>query len=703
MELPDEDTIRILITTDNHVGYNENDPITGNDSWKTFHEVMMIAKDYQVDMVLQSGDLFHVNKPSKKSMYQVMRSLRLACMGDKPCELELLSDSSRVFNYSDFTNVNYEDPNFNISIPMFAISGNHDDATGDNLLCPMDILHVSGLVNHYGKVLETDKIKLSPLLFQKGKTKLALYGLQSIREERLFRTFKEGGITFEVPTVRDGEWFNLMCVHQNHTGHTNTAFLPEQFLPGFLDMVVWGHEHECIPNLVYNPTRDFNVLQPGSSVATSLCDAEAKPKYVFILEINYKQDKKQPKLIPVPLNTIRTFKMKNIALNEVSFLNPHDKDAITKYLTEQVDEMINEANEETKEKMRQNGIEIDEESEAEGDFISNIPLPLIRLRVNYSGPTDSKNGIKSKTIVNDMLDYQVENPRRFSNKFVGRVANSNNIVQYYKKKKPTANRSAKPDNSELQSSIMQNDDSNNGEFQIEMLVNDMLNKMQLSLLPEVGFNNAIKKFVEKDEKTALKEFIDKELSTEVEMLVSSKQFVDKDDSNDIKLLLKEVKRANTSTPRDTSSSSIPQDGPTEKPTTHKSDDIIVSSDDGEVEESPKTSHRTRKSITSANSPKKVSRARKTKAVARSSPDSIIISDSDDDMLSHDEDEIVAGDSDMSEDEEYVKPKTTRKKSSANPKSSTSGRKHVSTAGSRSKTTTTPRTNLLESFLAKKRR
>ena len=283
MDIPSEDTIRILLTTDNHVGYNESDPITGDDSWKTFHEIMMLAKTHNVDMILQSGDLFHTNKPSKKSLYQVLKSLRLACMGDRPCELELLSDPARVFHYNEFSNVNYEDPNFNISIPMFGISGNHDDATGDALLCPMDILHVSGLMNHYGKVLESDKITISPLLFQKGNTKLALYGLASVRDERLFRTFKEGGVKFEVPTVRESEWFNLMCVHQNHTGHTNTAFLPEQFLPDFLNMVIWGHEHECIPHLVHNPTKNFVGLPPGASVSTSLCYGEAKTKSVFIL------------------------------------------------------------------------------------------------------------------------------------------------------------------------------------------------------------------------------------------------------------------------------------------------------------------------------------------------------------------------------------------------------------------------------------
>lgn len=48
----------------------------------------------QVDMVLLGGDLFHDNKPSRKSMYQVMRSLRMNCLGEKPCEIEILSDPS---------------------------------------------------------------------------------------------------------------------------------------------------------------------------------------------------------------------------------------------------------------------------------------------------------------------------------------------------------------------------------------------------------------------------------------------------------------------------------------------------------------------------------------------------------------------------------------------------------------------------------
>jgi double-strand break repair protein MRE11 len=131
MRVPESspDTIRILVSTDNHVGYNENDSNRGDDSWKTFHEVMCMAKERDVDMVLLAGDLFHENNPSRKSMYQVMRSLRMNCYGDKPCELEMLSDATENFSGA-FNHVNYEDPDINVAIPVFSIHGNHDDPSG---------------------------------------------------------------------------------------------------------------------------------------------------------------------------------------------------------------------------------------------------------------------------------------------------------------------------------------------------------------------------------------------------------------------------------------------------------------------------------------------------------------------------------------------------------------------------------------------
>lgn len=94
----DPNEIKILVATDNHVGHLETDPIRGEDSARTFDEIIRIAKDREVDMILLAGDVFHDNKPSRKALYDVMKTLRKNCLGDKPCELEMLSDASENFS-----------------------------------------------------------------------------------------------------------------------------------------------------------------------------------------------------------------------------------------------------------------------------------------------------------------------------------------------------------------------------------------------------------------------------------------------------------------------------------------------------------------------------------------------------------------------------------------------------------------------------
>lgn len=44
-------------------------------------------------------------------------------------------------------------------------------------LCALDLLSAAGLVNHFGHSNSVERIEISPILMQKGNTKLALYGL----------------------------------------------------------------------------------------------------------------------------------------------------------------------------------------------------------------------------------------------------------------------------------------------------------------------------------------------------------------------------------------------------------------------------------------------------------------------------------------------------------------------------------------------
>lgn len=54
----------------------------------------------------------------------------------------------------------------------------------------MDILADTGLVNYFGKWTDLTKVEIYPILIEKGNTRLALYGLSHIKDERLSRLYK---------------------------------------------------------------------------------------------------------------------------------------------------------------------------------------------------------------------------------------------------------------------------------------------------------------------------------------------------------------------------------------------------------------------------------------------------------------------------------------------------------------------------------
>lgn len=485
------DTIRILVSTDNHVGYNERDPIRGDDSWKSFHEVMCLAKEHDVDMVLLAGDLFHENKPSRKSMYQVMRSLRMNCYSDKPCELEMLSDASENFQGA-FNHVNYEDTDINVGIPVFSIHGNHDDPSGEGHLAALDLLQVSGMINYYGRTPESDNIQIKPVLLQKGCTKLALYGMSNVRDERLFRTFRDGKVKFFRPSMQQSDWFNLMSVHQNHHAHTETGYLPETFLPDFVDLVVWGHEHESLINPRLNPETNFHVMQPGSSVATSLVPGEAVPKHVAILSVTGREFKSEP----IRLKSVRPFVTRDIVLGEEKEVQrfarkENNRTELTRFLMGVVDELIEEA--------RAEWLENQDDEDEEQEF----PLPLIRLRVETSTPEGG--------------NFDCENPQRFSNRFVGKVANVNDVVQFYRKKKGATlsrGRSDVPDESTVSQLIALDT------VKVEQLVREFLTAQSLTILPQNSFGDAVSQFVDKDDKYAMEMFVNDSLENQVKHLMN---------------------------------------------------------------------------------------------------------------------------------------------------------------------------------------
>ncbi|CAI0375847.1 unnamed protein product [Linum tenue] len=461
-DLPREDnsnTLRVLVATDCHLGYMEKDEVRRHDSFLAFEEICKIADEKQVDLVLLGGDLFHENKPSRTTLVKAIEILRRHCLNDRPVQFQVVSDQT--VNFANlFGHVNYEDPHFNIGLPVFSIHGNHDDPAGVDNLSAIDILSACNLVNYFGKmILEgsgVGQITLYPILMKKGSTNVALYGLGNIRDERLNRMFQTPhAVQWMRPEVQEGcevsDWFNILVLHQNRVKTNPKNAINEHFLPRFLDFIVWGHEHECLVDPQEVPGMGFHITQPGSSVATSLIDGESKPKHVLLLEIKGNQYRPTK----IPLTSVRPFEYTEIVLKEETDIDPNDQNSILEHLDKVVSNLID--------KSRRNATSR-----------SELKLPLVRVKVDYSG-------------------FMTINPQRFGQKYVGKVANPQDILIFSKASKKGRNESVISDAERLRPEEL-------NQQNIEALVAE--SNLKMEILPVNDLDVALHNFVNKDDKMA---------------------------------------------------------------------------------------------------------------------------------------------------------------------------------------------------------
>ena len=286
---------------------------------------------------------------------------------------------------------------------------------------------------------------------------------------------------------------NTLADINNSVAHTEKGYLPEAFLPEFLDLVIWGHEHECLIDPRYNSEMNFHVMQPGSSVATSLMPGEAVPKHVAVLSITGRDFAVET----IRLKTVRPFVMREIVLSEEKEAmklakKANNRTALTQFLTDIVDDMIEQA--------------IEEWKAAQGDELDNEekpPLPLIRLRVEYTAPEGG--------------NFDCENPQRFSNRFINKVANIQDVVQFYRKKKGATKRAKNgaemPDESMLASLTIDT-------VKVEQLVREFLDAQSLTILPQNSFGDAVSQFIDKDDRHAMEVFLTDNLDKQRKQLMT---------------------------------------------------------------------------------------------------------------------------------------------------------------------------------------
>jgi double-strand break repair protein MRE11 len=68
-------------------------------------------------MVLIAGDLFHDNKPSRRTLHKTMEIIRRYCMGPEAVQIQVVSDQATNFRSVHGT-VNYEDEFYSVGMNL---------------------------------------------------------------------------------------------------------------------------------------------------------------------------------------------------------------------------------------------------------------------------------------------------------------------------------------------------------------------------------------------------------------------------------------------------------------------------------------------------------------------------------------------------------------------------------------------------------
>ncbi|XP_050544320.1 double-strand break repair protein MRE11 isoform X2 [Daktulosphaira vitifoliae] len=396
-----------------------------------------------------------------------MSLLRTYCLGDKPVNIEFLSDQAEVFKHCNNPIVNFEDPNLNISIPVFSIHGNHDDPCGHREISCMDLLSSMGLINYFGKQTNLQNIDITPILLKKGSNRIGLYGLSHIRDERLERLFRDRKVRMFRPQEDTDQWFNIFVCHQNRVKRPGTKYLPEEVIPDFINLTIWGHEHESLINPVPNHSNKGYICQPGSTVATSMCEGEAGSKCVGLLTIKDKSFKMEE----LELKSIRQMHFETIKLSECENILANSEQ-VQSYIEEKIELILASLRNKHSGHPKQ-------------------PLiPLIRLRVFYDN------------------NLQFFNTHRFGLKYHDRVANANDMIMLKMEKKNYEKKLSCIDGETLEE-IVDNQELENIEQIIEAYFQEKTNdNKQLELLSIKGMAEGVTRFVNNQSSESIKKVID---------------------------------------------------------------------------------------------------------------------------------------------------------------------------------------------------
>jgi double-strand break repair protein MRE11 len=403
-------------------------------------------------------------------------------------------------------------------------------------------------------------------------------------------------------------------------------------IPDWMDIVIWGNEHECIPSFVESLVGTFRIYQPGSSVATSLSQGESNdnPKHMGLIEI--RSDFKF-RLEAIPFKNIRPFLYSDISLSSVGELDMHDskiEEKITDILSNRVKKMIREARSLLVSNGERDISKSNTNSPAQMYQLTDPMKVIIRLKVENSG-------------------YPTISLHRFGSQFIQEVANPSEMLLFYKQKRMNAfahdgkqNRNDDPENIEdyEDGDAILSDSSKR--IRIEDLVKQHLasgagGSKQLNLMNAEDLSLALEEFVLKKVPTAITDVVEKRLE-ETQLALNQDKNIH---LNDLHQHVSEINSSHT-TSSSTSRAIAPAVTTTVPGRASKKKKVAVSDDEDDMAVSlpkPKASKKT-SVAPAASSTKRQTRGKVTKYVEEIEDDE---EENDESVASSDDNMEVDGD------------------------------------------------------------
>ena len=128
-------------------------------------------------------------------------------------------------------------------------------------------------------------MEINAYLFQKGQTKIALYGLNHIEESKLKTMMDSNKINFKKPENYES-YFKILIIHQkrlkNERDQSQNLIDPLKF-PSWMNLIIWGGENES--KQIESISNEKYIYQPGSPLKINFKNSDSVIKSFGLLQI----------------------------------------------------------------------------------------------------------------------------------------------------------------------------------------------------------------------------------------------------------------------------------------------------------------------------------------------------------------------------------------------------------------------------------